>query len=219
MENIYDEIRYGIEEGYISQRPHAKAKFKCKRCGGCCRQRGDIILSPSDVILICRYLDVSVEELMQRYLKIQNFNGIKIPVIKDKGDSERTCIFLENGACKIHKVKPIACYTFPFIKIKGRDLFLVQICCKGTQGADVEEKKITEIIEGISDRYKSDKEYSIRFETLLNELIEKAITQKNQEMIDMIFKKMYLELDVNCEDIEEYGERILDEVEELAIFM
>lgn len=104
-----------------------RIEFKCKRCGDCCRNRGDITLFPQDIPRIAKFLGMkSGDEFLKEYankLCPSDRPSFYRYVIKDKGDSACTCIFLdENQKCRIHEVKPPACFMYPFVPI-GSELY------------------------------------------------------------------------------------------------
>jgi hypothetical protein len=68
--------------------------FGCNRCGKCCRNREDILLTPLDLFKIARYLNKSIQEVMQEYCESYEGSGSKIPVVRIKPREYRlTCPF------------------------------------------------------------------------------------------------------------------------------
>lgn len=85
----------------------------CNRCGNCCRRRGDIFLTPFDVLRISNHMKISCEEFIKQYCTRMNF----IEVCLKTSGPEDECIFLtlvsHCSACAIYDVRPMACYLFP----------------------------------------------------------------------------------------------------------
>jgi Fe-S-cluster containining protein len=83
--------------------------YVCQRCGACCRWPGDVRLEPGELALIARFLGLLEEDFIQRYTRLRsNRQGLSLV---EKPDHE--CIMLEDGACRIHPVKPAQCDGFP----------------------------------------------------------------------------------------------------------
>ncbi len=85
-------------------------RFKCLGCGRCCRgEAGGIFLRPEDERCIAAFLDISIDELRQRF-ETQRW---RFPSLKER--SNGACVMLDEGArCKIYTVRPIHCRTWPF---------------------------------------------------------------------------------------------------------
>lgn len=96
-------------------------KFKCQQCGQCCMHRHDIILNPFDVYNGAKYLGITTDEFVSKYLDVELGADSKIPMLLLKSD-ERTgfCPFLKFDVkgggkfkCSIHAAKPGACANHP----------------------------------------------------------------------------------------------------------
>ena len=93
--------------------PVEQTNFHCVGCGECCKHRGDIFRAPTDIYYACRHLKLSLKEFLDTYTE---FRGIEL-FLKDKRDAEKTCIlYTEKEGCRIHTVKPKACYMYPFLE-------------------------------------------------------------------------------------------------------
>ena len=105
-------------------------KFKCQQCGQCCMHRHDIILNPFDVYNGAKYLGITTEEFIVKYLTMNIGSNSKIPMLILNSD-EKTgfCPFLEldikaggKFKCSIHPAKPGACANHPIGVIASRKL-------------------------------------------------------------------------------------------------
>lgn len=96
--------------------------FRCKQCGGCCRDRIDILLSPFDICRMAKQLDIPPEEVIYNYGYVYIGKSSKIPLVslKMRPDTNE-CPFLEKNRCKIHNGKPAACALFPLGRFAARD--------------------------------------------------------------------------------------------------
>ena len=89
-------------------------QFKCRGCGKCCKQREDIILNPWDVFRIAKYLNLSHEQLIEKYCHRYIGTDSRMPIIRLKPQGvNRSCPFLEGKKCRIHDVKPAVCALYP----------------------------------------------------------------------------------------------------------
>ena len=95
--------------------------FRCKQCGGCCRDRNDILLSPFDICRMAKQLDMPPEEVIYKYGYVYIGQTSKIPLVslRMRPDTNE-CPFLEKNRCKIHKGKPAACALFPLGRFAAR---------------------------------------------------------------------------------------------------
>ena len=86
----------------------------CKGCSACCRGMGDsILLDPYDVWQLCCGLGKTFEELLDQRLELGVADGMILPHLKLKKETE-TCSFLTpEGRCSIHGFRPGICRLFP----------------------------------------------------------------------------------------------------------
>jgi len=83
--------------------------YACQRCTACCRWPGDVRLEEDEIPRIAAFLDLSTEEFIRRFTRLRtNRRGLSLI---ERENHE--CIMLEDGACRIHEVKPSQCAGFP----------------------------------------------------------------------------------------------------------
>ena len=89
-------------------------RFHCTQCGECCINRDDILLSPMDLFRIAKELNVSLEDVIDRYCELYVGYESRFPLIrlKPRGVIKR-CPLLKNRKCSVHKAKPAMCAMFP----------------------------------------------------------------------------------------------------------
>ena len=157
--------------------------FRCQRCGSCCHHRrpeefGDLVpqermtefweksnliyLTEKDIDRISRktrmdpgeFVDTLYEE-NKGSIRVED-SGTKVildlPVMKTKEDG--TCVFYEEGGCKIYPLRPVACRLFPFLVTEDStphgDILLrigYNPTCPGMgKGKDVEIKKLEKLV-------------------------------------------------------------------------
>ena len=104
-----------------------KESCMCEVCrGGCYRVPGRFL--PGEAEKVTEYLGISLGKLFQKYLRVgytnffpslddfdDNVFLLSPAVVEDPPGQEHplvpfgTCVFFENGLCKIHPVKPFQC--------------------------------------------------------------------------------------------------------------
>lgn len=98
------------------------ADFMCRICGTCCSGDGSAFLYPEDIIRLADYLNISVQEAVDKYtdyimLEIVEDRGsyFYIPYLILKKRDDNCCIFLKDKLCSIHEAKPEQCRKTPFV--------------------------------------------------------------------------------------------------------
>jgi len=93
-------------------------RFKCHKCGKCCRHQNTILFNPRDIFQIARKLQMTPEQVISEYAETYIGSASKIPVVHmvPRGKNE-VCPFLENGLCSIHDCKPTVCALFPLGRV------------------------------------------------------------------------------------------------------
>ena len=108
---MYNELR---KMGYKPMSERSKMRFRCDGCGECCKNREDIILNGYDVVRLRKKLDITLEELIQKYAEVYIGASSKMPLIRllPVGEEQR-CPFLFFNKCIVHEAKPTICGLFP----------------------------------------------------------------------------------------------------------
>lgn len=103
-----------------------KKECNCEVCQNACRSRPGWFL-PGEVEMVAEYLDISLQELFDKYLGIDWFMGegvteeifLLAPALRHMepggmypGDPSGACILFEDGKCKIHQTKPFECREY-----------------------------------------------------------------------------------------------------------
>ena len=89
-------------------------KFHCTRCGLCCVNREDIMLSPMDIYKMAKELGLTPTKFFAQYCETYIGDTSRMPIIRLQplGDEMR-CPLLKNHKCSVHKVKPSVCALYP----------------------------------------------------------------------------------------------------------
>lgn len=203
LKDIANETEKKLDDIMHSSLSVESINFKCNGCGACCKNRGDIFLSPLDIYYICRYLNISLNTFMDTYVVKDSI----LLYIKDKGDPEKTCAFYGTQiGCMIHPVKPKTCYMFPFLELDDNKFRVQLIPCVLENNPFISKKTIKEILINNSCRYEPEKEILNKYLLLFNEFFEKiyeyfqkGIDTKPAEnfFFDTFFSNIDLKLDEN----------------------
>jgi Fe-S-cluster containining protein len=83
---------------------------ECKQCGKCC-QFGSGYLLKEDIERIAKHFNISDEEFTKKYLdEATVFNtALHKPKQSKNGKAFGPCVFIKDGKCSIHSVKPLHC--------------------------------------------------------------------------------------------------------------
>lgn len=168
----------------------SKIPLNCTICDRCCKYRGDIKLTPVNVIEISKYLKISIKEFLDKYTEEVKDEPLEI-VIKAMGE-DRRCIFNNSKTfkCEIHKYRPIQCVMFPLYPIDiNKDLFINMGSCI------VEQKKKTSINKWLNgdNIYKRNKKIYLKWIEFLEEIQPKweNISREKQIKIKNIIFEDY----------------------------
>ena len=83
---------------------------ECRKCANCCKVDSGYLVN-DDLRRISEYLGITEDKLSDDYLEeFEKFNTtLSKPKIVRKGKPYGKCIFLIDGLCSIHEVKPLYC--------------------------------------------------------------------------------------------------------------
>jgi len=84
--------------------------FACKLCGHCCKGRGGIVVSRSDLVRLCEFLDMNAESFEQRFGERR---GEKLFI---RSDEKGCAFFLKGKGCSVHAAKPDICRAWPYFR-------------------------------------------------------------------------------------------------------
>ena len=187
-----------MEEKFLNLK--SIVKLDCTLCDKCCKNRGDIKLTPINVIEISKFLKISIKEFLEKYTHKVSEKSIEI-ALNAKGD-EHFCIFNDNTnfKCKIQKVKPVQCVVFPLVPIDiNRDLFINTNQCPLKTAKEI---SVSKWLNGNNNIYKNHKELYLKWIEFLEEIEEKLyfmeepIREKIYEIVFMNYKKNAKQKDV-----------------------
>ena len=85
-------------------------RFSCQGCGNCCLGRGEyqyVYLTDGEYKRVLKHLGVSEKYFRSRYIGTEDGDTF----LKFRHSA---CPFLKQGRCRIYRVRPLQCRTWPF---------------------------------------------------------------------------------------------------------
>ena len=186
----------------------SKANLNCKICDKCCEYRGDIKITPINVLEISNYLKISIDEFLEKYTETAINEEPEI-VIKAVGD-KNYCIFNDRQTfkCRIHAVEPMQCLVFPLVPWDlEKDLFINSNQCVLK---DDKKIKVGKWLNENNKIYKRNKLIYQKWIELMEEIQPwwKIIPSEKQDKIKSL---LYNEYDIN----KNFEKQVLKNIEEV----
>ena len=112
-------------------------RFKCRKCGKCCKYQNTILFNTRDIFNIAHKFQMTMEAVINEYAETYIGSASKIPVVHmvPRGQNA-VCPFLKGSLCSIHDCKPTVCALFPL----GRVVVNAQALESGLENGSVEVK-------------------------------------------------------------------------------
>ncbi len=117
-------------------------RFECTRCGVCCTDKNTIVnLTHTDISRISKGLKLTLDELLEvigfyifekKITKSEISKMVVTPIMTERGlsfpglkkNSDGVCYFynINEKKCRIYKLRPYFCRTFPFTFAYGEEI-------------------------------------------------------------------------------------------------
>ncbi|MBR2744772.1 MAG: YkgJ family cysteine cluster protein [Clostridia bacterium] len=161
---------------------------KCNNCGMCCRNRGDISLTPLDVLNISKYLNMYPKDFISTYCEVGEYLDVHL---RAAGIFD-ACVFLKVNPkgktyCDIYKVRPMACYLYPLKVVPGyMNVFMedqAPYCAKPKKGIPVKDY----VKEKSNGRYSNEFVHILEFTTALRLYYINPNGRTEQEMLEYFY--------------------------------
>lgn len=93
-------------------------RFKCRRCGKCCKNQDTILFSTRDIFNIACKLGKTMVEVINECAEVYIGHRSYVPIVHmvTKGPS-KSCPLLKDGLCSVHDCKPTVCALFPLGRV------------------------------------------------------------------------------------------------------
>lgn len=212
--NNLDRLKIGLDDTF---------KFGCQMCGKCCIHRDDILLNPRDIYNMAKELNLTTEELVEKYCETYIGQDSRIPIVrlKPRGSVHR-CPLLKDRKCMVHKSKPVVCAMYPIgrcLILVGKtvadiDMDLVQYIFNkpDCRGSDCKETHtLREWLESFGIPVKN--EFFIKWQRIVMEMgsvfrkIEKKVSDRTMEMLwNAAFIGLYLHYDTEQDFMGQFEE-------------
>lgn len=169
----------------------SKSNLNCILCEKCCEYRGDIKITPINVLEISKFLKISIDDFLEKYTEEVKGEEPEI-VIKGIGE-KKECIFNDRNTykCMINSVKPMQCVVFPLVPFDVKnDLFI------NTNACPIPSNKMMTVnkwINGNHNIYNKNKEIYIKWIKLMEEIgpMWETFSKENQDNIRKILFREY----------------------------
>lgn len=166
----------------------SKVKLGCNLCDKCCVYRGDIRLLPINVWRISKYLNISINEFLEKYTDRPQNNILEL-VLKTKGEKKQCILYDEIGKkCGIHSVKPLQCVMFPLVPENlKRDYFYDSGQCRIENTPEI---TVDEWLNGNNKIYNKNKKICMEW-ILFIEWAQNEIKNISKEEIDELYRILF----------------------------
>lgn len=90
-------------------------RFKCRRCGKCCKNQDTILFTPRDIFNIAKKLGAAPRQVIDLCAEVYIGRSSRIPLVHmvPVGPQRRCPLLLDDGRCRVHDCKPTVCALFP----------------------------------------------------------------------------------------------------------
>ena len=187
----------------------SKTNLSCKVCDRCCKYRGDIKLTPINILEISKFLKNSIKEFLEKYThEVENEPPeIALNAIGE----ERVCILnnQDTNRCKAHKVKPIQCVMFPLMPVDiNNDLFVNMRTCPLSTEND-KKVSVNKWLNSNNNIYKRNKNIYLKWIELLEEIQPKwnsLHSEQKENIKNLLFKNYNLKKNFEKQILENFKE-------------
>ena len=214
-ENL-DNLKIGLDDTF---------EFGCRRCGMCCKNREDIILSSKDVFNIAKALNMTTKEVLERYCDLYIGPNSRFPMVRLNPKPDGSCPLLNKNNCIVHRAKPAICALFPLGRYalfnpdeqdkSEEHPFEVGYMLTPTQCGNINRIKVKNWLNKFNipdpdEFFATWHEYSMKFGGRIRELEKhEEVTEKTYDMIFNVgFHVLYAEYDTSKELFPQFKERI-----------
>lgn len=93
-------------------------RFKCRKCGKCCKNQDTILLNTRDIFRIAQKQGKTMQGVIRDYTEAYVGKNSRVPVVHLLSNGHnRTCPLLVDGRCSVHDCKPAVCALFPLGRV------------------------------------------------------------------------------------------------------
>lgn len=94
-------------------------RFKCRRCGKCCRNQREVMFTARDLYQIARKLKLSTQTVINQHAKVYIGPKSRFPLVNMVPSGRGgTCPLQDgDGRCTVHDSKPAVCALYPLGRV------------------------------------------------------------------------------------------------------
>ena len=94
-------------------------RFKCRRCGKCCKNQDTILFNARDIYNIAKKLGKTTMQVIEECAEVYIGNSSRLPMVHmvPVGRQRRCPLLLDDGRCSVHDCKPTVCALYPLGRV------------------------------------------------------------------------------------------------------
>ena len=94
-------------------------RFKCRRCGKCCKNQDTILFNARDIYNIAKKIGKTPKQVIEECAEVYIGDSSRIPVVHmvPVGPQRRCPLLLPDGRCSVHDCKPTVCALYPLGRV------------------------------------------------------------------------------------------------------
>ena len=94
-------------------------RFKCRRCGKCCKHQNTILFNARDIFNIAKKLNMTTQQVIATCAEVYIGRNSKIPIVHmvPCGPKNACPLLADDGRCRVHDCKPTVCALFPLGRV------------------------------------------------------------------------------------------------------
>lgn len=192
----------------------SKTKLGCNMCDKCCIYRGDIRLIPLSVCKISKFLNISIQEFIEKYTDRLENNKLEL-VLKTTGELKQCILYDEKiKGCGIHSIKPMQCVMFPLVPENlKRDYFYNSNQCVFKEAKEI---TVNKWLNGNNKIYSKNKVIYIKWIKFI-EWIQPKLNNIPNEKIEEFYKILFEEYNLKRGNLKNQMLKNMYKVEKMVI--
>ena len=88
-------------------------RFRCTKCGKCCRYKDDVIMTPFDMYNAAKRLGITTGEIAPRCTFFMGQTSFMPLITADMREEDGVCTFMGDNGCVLGSMKPGCCSLYP----------------------------------------------------------------------------------------------------------
>lgn len=94
-------------------------RFKCGRCGKCCRNQREVLFTARDLHHIAHKLEITTQTVINQYTRVYIGQSSRVPLVNmiPNGHKGACPLLDEAGHCTVHDCKPVVCALYPLGRV------------------------------------------------------------------------------------------------------